>query len=100
MGVEYCACETCGDTFPDSGEFVSCECGRTWCSDDCAELDGFRKEAEGYTPKGSKWAQDMSCAYCRGEDFEDCELLVVALNLLGKKRGDIIEILKAKKEAE
>jgi hypothetical protein len=99
MGVDFLACETCGDTFPDCGDYVSCECGRRWCSDSCAESDGFREEEDGFTPKDSNWGQDTSCDFCRGEDFEDYEILAEVLALLGKTRKDIIEILKVKKEA-
>jgi len=100
MGVDWYPCESCGETFPDAGYFVSCECGYRWCSDECAESDGVRPEEDGFTPKGSEWEQETSCKFCRGEDFEDYEILLEAFNLLGKSREEIIEILKAKKEAK
>lgn len=37
MGVDWYSCRNCGDTFPDCGDFVSCECGEHWCDYDCAE---------------------------------------------------------------
>jgi hypothetical protein len=100
MGVDWYPCETCGEAFPDCGDYVYCECGRNYCSEKCAEVDGFRHEEDGYLPPGGKWEQETSCNYCRGEEFEDDEILAEALTLLGKKREEIIEILKAKKEAE
>ena len=34
MGVEFYTCENRGTTFPDCGEYVSCEtCGTKWCCD-------------------------------------------------------------------
>jgi hypothetical protein len=97
MGVDWYSCETCGETFPDCGDYVWCECGRHWCSDDCAESDGFRQEEDGYTPKGSSYEQETSCNYCRGEEFEDAEVLNLALEILGKSRDELAKILKERK---
>ena len=96
MGVDYYACESCGDTFPDCGDFVSCECGKRWCSDECAEADGHQEEEDGFTPEGSKWSQETSCNFCRKEEFEDYDLLELAQELLGKSRHDLIELYKNK----
>ena len=77
MGVDWHACSRCGDTFCDVGYFVSCEgCGKNWCSDKCAELDGFK---------------DDCCKYCRKEDFKDDVLLKYALELLDLNREELIE---------
>lgn len=47
MGVDFLSCKSCGETFPDCGHFVGCECGEHWCCEDCAESDGFQHEEEG-----------------------------------------------------
>lgn len=45
MGVVFYTCNRCGETFPDCGDYVSCEgCGTVWCCDECAEEDGFVAE--------------------------------------------------------
>lgn len=45
MSVEFYVCKNCGSTFPDCGEYISCEqCFTHWCSDECAEEDGYNKE--------------------------------------------------------
>lgn len=37
MGVDFYACANCEETFPDCGEYYSCEqCSRAYCSTDCA----------------------------------------------------------------
>ena len=113
MSIDYLVCSGCGDTFPDCGYHVSCEqCGTKWCSDECAELDGYMKEhcskhpdlnsrklmeeyrknycgfddcteCEHYNPE--------SCNYCRGEDYEDGVLLEKALELLKMSREELVK---------
>lgn len=108
MGVDFYSCKSCGDTFPDCGDYVYCECGEHWCSENCAEADGYQQEecilgyeveygepqdedecykascegCENYIPKG--------CKYCRYEDFDDDVLLEYALQLLNKTRDEFI----------
>lgn len=90
MGVEFIACNNCGETFPDCGDYVSCECGNCWCDNECAKLEGFRYEEDGFVPRGSKWSQETSCDFCRQEDYEDYELLAYALKKLGVSREELI----------
>lgn len=94
MGVDWLSCKNCGNTFPDCGDFVGCECGEHWCCDDCAEAEGFRYEEDGFTPPNSKWEQETSCDFCREEDFEDYELLCYALKKLNMSREELIEDYK------
>jgi len=96
MGVDYYACKNCGDTFPDCGDYVSCECREHWCSDDCAGAGGYQVEEDGFTPEGSKWEQETSCNFCRKEEFEDLQLLELAQELLGKSRQELISLYKNK----
>ena len=94
MGVEFLACKNCGDTFPDCGNFVGCECGEHWCSERCAEADGYQYEEEGFKPEGQEWEQDTSCNFCKGEDASDWELLNFALKLLNMDRKELVKQLK------
>lgn len=87
MSVDYYVCNYCGETFPDCGKYISCECGNRWCSDECAEADGFRVDVD--TDK----EYDTSCAYCRGEKFEDYEILDKALELLKMSRDELIKLM-------
>lgn len=96
MGVDFLSCNSCGHNFPDCGDFVGCECGISWCCDDCAEGEGFRHEEDGFTPEGSKWEQETSCNYCRKEDYDDHELLDFALSKLNLNRNELIELFKNK----
>lgn len=90
MGVDWYACNNCGETFPDCGDYTGCECGEHWCSDECAEVEGFRREEDGYKPAGQSWEQESSCSYCRKEDHSDSTLLDYCLQLIGKTREQII----------
>jgi hypothetical protein len=94
MGVDWLTCRTCGENFPDCGDFVGCECGEHWCSDECAETDGFQHEEDGFVPPNSKWEQETSCDICREEDFEDYQLLTLAMKKLGLTRYELIDLYK------
>ncbi|ALA47887.1 hypothetical protein SUNDANCE_71 [Brevibacillus phage Sundance] len=100
MGVDFYACHKCGETFPDCGYHVGCECGNVWDSDECAKAEGFRKEDNGFTPKGTKWAQETSCKYCREEDFTDTELLEFILRSHNSSRNEVIKMYKEWKQNE
>lgn len=96
MGVDYYACNSCGETFPDCGDYTHCECGMTWCDDSCAEGEGYQREEDGFTPDGSKWSQDTSCNYCRKEDFDNSTLLNFVLENINKTRAELISDFKKK----
>lgn len=98
MGIDYYSCEYCGDSFPDVGIYVSCECGRCWCSISCAKQEGH-KASEILDEDGDFEDYDYdnsSCKYCREEDFEDHQLLHHAQELLGVSREQLIESYKGK----
>ena len=127
MSIDYYSCERCGNTFPDCGDYTTCNedaggCGRTWCSDKCAEKDGYIRE---YCKLGtdvnyespledcefandSKWNRcsncenyvGSSCSYCRNEAFEDSTLLAYALSLIGMGKEELIKDLIYNKESE
>ncbi len=98
MSSDTGVCEFCSDTFSKCGTFASCDCGKSWCSDSCAEADGLRDEWEGYTPPGETWEQDTSCEYCRKEDHGDDVLLEYALELLGMSRYELVGKYNSKKD--
>lgn len=102
MSVDFYACDNCKDTFCECGDFVSCDCGKRWCSEYCAESDGYTSEScklgydtEDNECKDSCWDcenhLDSTCNYCRHEDFEDKTLLDYALQLLGMNREYLIK---------
>ena len=117
MSIDYLVCENCGDTFPDCGYWVSCEnCGTHWCSDECAEEYGYRKEhcskhpdlvnrdlMESYREDHCNFEDCTecehynpdSCKYCRGEDYDDETLLSKALELLKMSREELINVINS-----
>lgn len=85
MGIDYYACEHCGDTFPDVGSYESCNCGRVWCDDNCAETGGLLSD---------EWGEDSTCKYCREEEFDDEVLLDFVLKRENISREDLIQLYK------
>lgn len=124
MGVDWYSCKSCGNTFPDCGDYVYCDkCYSKWCSEDCATDDGYIKancklgleiSSEGYLEdcvddcprycnsenddfdcEGCENYTPTSCNYCRKDDFEDSEVLQYILdNILNKSREEIIKLMK------
>lgn len=118
MGVDFYTCHSCEDTFPDCGDYVICEsCGTHWCSDKCAEEEGYiaehctkynvfgcedleaerkvRKCVRNYCDGTCEFYVLDSCKFCRGEDYEDGELLSKALDLLGMTREELIHKMES-----
>ena len=86
MGVDYFSCVRCGETFPDCGYFECCDCGNVWCSDECAEKDGFVRADE---DEEDPYAES-SCKFCRKEDVVDEKLLKHCLLMLDISRDDAV----------
>ena len=76
-------CDHCGKAFFDYHGSNWCDCGAKWCSETCAELDGYKKVDF-----------RSSCNYCRGNDFEDSELLEFVVSALGVSREDLVSHYK------
>ena len=97
MGIYYFACDYCGETFPDCGYYVSCEsCGTRWCSDECANEDGFvyrESHCDFEDCTECKHYRPDSCKYCRKEDYDDATLLEKALELLKISREDLVKVV-------
>lgn len=105
MGIDYYSCKYCGDSFPDVIDYVICDCGEHWCSDECAEADGYKREncKLGYDTYNNECEDscyfcknriEPSCKYCRREDFDDKILLDYALQKLGLSREGLIKQYK------
>lgn len=102
MSVDYYICNRCNEIYDDCRYFVTCDedaggCGRHWCSDECAEKDGYRKcscklgkdiDDQGYAEDECEHLNDKydycgdcenfiesSCKHCRNEDFEEEDII-------------------------
>lgn len=115
MGVDYYACNNCGETFSDCGHYITCEsCGTRWCSYECAKEDGYIDEhcgkhsdlddrdlMENYREKhcayddccDCEYYNAASCKYCRNEDYDDLTLLNKALELLNMSRAELVAVV-------
>lgn len=95
MGVDFYACNSCGDTFPDCGDHEGCiECGRKWCDIECGESEGLRPSlcdsCENDTGENCE-CEGSICGFCRKEKVEDHELLDYALDKLNVSRDEFAE---------
>lgn len=119
MGVEFLTCSYCEDNFADCGYYVTCEtCGTNWCSDGCAEAEGFVREhcskhtdlddrdlMEEYREEhcdyedccDCEYYNPESCKYCRHEDYADFVLLNKALELLKMSREELVEAINSER---
>ena len=84
MSVDFYSCDCCGETFPDCGFYITCDCGKKWCSHLCAEDDGYDGEKD-------------SCSFCRNEKFTDTQLLEYIMNVQHINRQVIIDSMKSGK---
>jgi len=100
MGIDYYSCDHCGEAFGDYWDgYEMCECGKHYCSQECANDNGFIRydeEYEGEIPmhKNGKWELESSCVFCRGESVEDEKLLNFALEVLNVSKDELIEDYK------
>lgn len=128
MGVDFYSCNKCGEVYADCGYYVTCEedvggCGRSWCSDKCANDDGYVEcscklgkdldDREAYCEDGCEKYKDKydscssvdcehfieaSCNHCRNEDFEYEDVVDYLLKEYadGRTIDDIKEEMKLK----
>lgn len=87
MGLDFYACNRCGEGFHDAGYYKSCDCGKVWCGDDCAKADDLHEHVEDNY-------EEISCKYCREEDYDDSVLLDFVLKREGISRQDLISLYK------
>lgn len=70
MGVDFYACQNCGETYCDCGYYFTCSCEAMFCSDRC----GGKKVEKG-SESGNYWDDITSCVLCRVEVIPDIDLL-------------------------
>lgn len=100
MGVEFYVCKRCGDTFPDCGSYVNCnDCYSHWCSDECAEGDGWRVDIEETSGDGTEGSYGEeaahSCNYCRCEAADNHTLFSFLLTKLDLTRDEVLQQWRA-----
>lgn len=96
MGVDFITCDVCEYNFPDCGEYVRCDCGGRFCSDECAHMDYCE-----YDEQGELTGEDSegTCVFCRGEDISNNDLIAFLLEKTGLTREEAAGLaFKASKE--
>ena len=91
MGVDFLVCNRCGDTFPDCGDYVRCDCYMKWCSQYCADEEGFTDGYDEDEDEENDVEPETSCSFCRLEETSDDHLLGFALDALGMTRAQLLE---------
>jgi hypothetical protein len=79
MGVDFYSCTLCGYGFPDCGDYVRCDCGRRFCSDECADM-AYDENDEG------------SCIICQKENADDSTLFNFLLTHYKLTREDVMKM--------
>ena len=91
MGVDFYACRNCDETFPDCGEFYSCEqCGRYYCSTECADFSPIEQMAD----EGDEdYDEDnVQCGICSKKTPDTGEMFCALLKHFKISREDAIKI--------
>lgn len=93
MGVDWYACPSCRETYPDCGHHGTCiGCEQTYCGgcfDDFAEKYGLIDDSH---DRYSWYGQALvECDHCNGTIVSDSELLTFVLGNLGIDREALLE---------
>lgn len=83
MGVDFYTCANCDSTFPDCGEYFSCDtCGHYFCSDICGgkkykneNEDNENEDNEDEDGDDDYEEEESTCILCRKESATDNQLL-------------------------
>lgn len=81
MGIDISTCNNCEREYVQ-GYDVACGCGRNYCSKQCAKSSGMRYDEE---------ADETTCKFCRGEDYNDSTLFHFILKECGITRQQVID---------
>ena len=102
MGVDYYACDCCGDALYE--EYVSdCNsCGVYLCVDCLVDKDGVSKDGRYTYPfSGDDGEIDSKhCPYCEGSEIKESEFISFLLKNLGKSREEMEEEFRNRGEAD
>lgn len=95
ISIDVEVCPHCGETFKEDSEntFVCGECGKTWCSEECAVADGLLIN---YDRDPYQYGYD--CNFCREDDFEDKELFDFVTSAIGVSRDNLVAFYKEFKD--
>lgn len=97
MGVDWYACPSCEETYPDCGHHGTCiSCEQTYCGgcfDEFAEKYGLIDEDhERYSWYGEVLRE---CDHCNGTIVSDSDLLAFALSKLDQEKEDLLAEYRA-----
>lgn len=88
MGVDFYACDNCGETFCDAGDYFRCDCGDKFCSTECGGSE---------TTDADDTIDDeevISCIHCRRESATASDLLYFMLKKYNLTYEEALEMYK------
>lgn len=95
MGVDFYACNNCGETFPDCGSYFHCDCGATFCSSECGKHE-YKEYSDDDIDDENDYEEEIStCIYCRVESVLDHDLLIFILDKYGLTYDQACDLYKA-----
>jgi len=94
MGVDFYACENCGETFCDAGYYFRCECGSRFCSDVCGDKKLIQAESEDEVCDDEYLDEISSCIFCRVEQVCDADMVRFLLKKLGLTHEHAVDIFR------
>lgn len=102
MGQDFYSCNHCGEAFGDYWDgYEMCECGKNYCSQECATENGFERYDEDFN--ADEWYEkygdvESTCQFCRGENLTDAEILQWFLDAGSFTREDAVNMIKESRE--
>ena len=84
MSIDYITCTECGENFADCGEYYVCDnCDRYFC-EECGEE---------YADENGNITEE-TCPYCKGEKFEDVDVLKYLFKIYNTDYDTIIKEMR------
>jgi len=93
MGVDFITCANCGENFPDCMSYFWCDCGCSFCSNECGGCKTEEEETDGYD-------EVRSCIFCRMEQVKDCDIIKFLLSKCGITYEQAIEDYKKEHKSD
>ena len=87
MGVDFYSCAYCDKIFANCSYYFKCECGKKFCSNECAKLINESEDED---------IDEFTCRICRNECISDFDLLNFYLDRENKSREWLEELYKDK----
>jgi len=97
MGIDFYACDNCGETFPDCGDYFRCDCGDKFCSTECGDSKVVEPASSDDEDDDSYREEVTTCMHCRLESATSYDLLLFILAKFNMTYDQAMDLYKAQK---